>query len=292
MGAGAAGRQIEFCIVNRRTIRPSVAGPDGRHGAMKGSGQMQPSDEAKTGSNPQASDSSATAPGPTLGRTLAQIAGIWALSDIGFYVVLPWLGLPARYNTDPVTVSVHYLYWIGIAVITFWPLYARWPRYGQWPTFENRLTSYLIWTLAFGGCAMFATFVLPSLPPLEWTEAWTPPELRVATSAYFLPKSVEILFQQLLIVAFVLCLAEQNISLLRISIYCALSFGATHLLLAFGGVPTAYVVRFMVSATVFGSIFPYLVLRVPNGLAYAYVIHWIYYAASVLLAHLVFAPGR
>jgi hypothetical protein len=253
---------------------------------------MRPVGEVTAEAKPGRDDASVSAQDTPLARTLAQIAAIWVLSDLGFYVLLPALGLPARYNTDPVTVSIHYLDWIGIAIITFWPLYARWPRYGRWPTFENRIASYLIWTLSFGGCAMFATFVLPALPPLEWTESWAPPELRVATSAYFLPKSVEILFQQLLIVAFVLCLAERNISLRRISLYCALGFGVTHVLLAFSGVPTGYVVRFMVSATVFGSVFPYLVLRVPNGLAYAYVIHWIYYAASVLLAHLVFAPGR
>ncbi|MDP2226008.1 MAG: hypothetical protein Q8J78_00825, partial [Moraxellaceae bacterium] len=119
---------------------------------------MQPPVEAKTETKSHVDDTPAITRTSPLVRTLAQIAGIWVLSDIGFYAVLPALGLPARYNTDPMTVSVHYLYWIGIAVITFWPLYARWPRYGQWPTFENRITSYLIWTLAFGGCAMFATF--------------------------------------------------------------------------------------------------------------------------------------
>lgn len=253
---------------------------------------MKPAGEVPEDAEPGRNDAPAAAQDTLLARTLAQIAAIWVLSDLGFYVLLPALGLPARYNTDPVTVSVHYLYWIGIAVITFWPLYARWPRYDRWPTFEKRITSYLIWTLSFGGCAMFVAFVLPALPPLEWTEPWTPPELRVANSAYFLPKSVEILFQQLLIVAFVLCLAERKISLPNISIYRALGFGVTHVLLAFSGVPTGYVIRFIVSAAVFGSVFPYLVMRVPNGLAYAYVIHWIYYAASVLLAHLVFAPGR
>lgn len=253
---------------------------------MKAAGEVM--DEAKL----RRDDEPISAQQVPLTRTLAQIAAIWVLSDLGFYLVLPALGLPARYNTDPVTVSVRYLYWVGIAVITFWPLFARWPRYGRWPTFQNRIASYAIWTLSFGGCAMFATFVLPALPPLEWTESWSPPELRVATPAYFLPKSVEILFQQLLIVAFVLCLAERNISLRRISLYCALGFGITHVLLAFSGVPTVYVIRFMVSAAVFGSVFPYFVLRVPNGLAYTYVIHWIYYAASVVLAHLVFAPGH
>lgn len=54
----------------------------------------------------------------------------------------------------------------------------------------------------------------------------------------------------------------------------------------FGGVPIGYVIRFMISAAAFGLLFPYLILRVPNGLAYSYVVHWLYYAVSVLLPHI------
>jgi hypothetical protein len=76
----------------------------------------------------------------------------------------------------------------------------------------------------------------------------------------------------------------------KISVYCALLFGAAHALLAFGGVPLGYLIRFMISAAAFGFLFPYLILRVRNGLAYSYVIHWLYYAASVVLPH-IFMPG-
>jgi hypothetical protein len=128
----------------------------------------------RTQAEPGRDDEPVSAQDTPLVRTLAQIAAIWVLSDLGFYVLLPALGLPTRYNTDPVTVSIHYLYWTGIAIITFWPLYARWPRHGRWPTFEKRIASYLVWTLSFGGCAMFASFVLPALPPLECIPpAWT-----------------------------------------------------------------------------------------------------------------------
>jgi hypothetical protein len=159
-------------------------------------------------------------------------------------------------------------------------------------TFENRLTSFFVWCLSFAFCALFAAYVLPSLPAITWTESWTPPEIRVATAWYFLPKSIEILFQQLLIIALVLALSAQRYTLGRISIYCALVFGAVHILLAFGGVPIGYVIRFMGSAAAFGFMFPYLLLRVPNGLAYSYMIHWVYYATSVVLPHLFAAPVK
>ena len=223
---------------------------------------------------------------------IAQIAAIWTVSDAGYYFLLPALGVTPNYNAGSVAVTLYYCFWIGIAVITFWPLYRSWPRYGRWTTFENRLTSYLVWSLAFAACIFFAAYVLPSLPAVTWTESWNPPDVRVATPAYFLPKSIEILFQQLLVVALVLALAAQRYKIRTISIYCALVFGAAHVLLAFGGVPWGYVIRFMVSATAFGFMFPYLILRVPNGLAYSYVIHWAYYAASVVLPHIFASPVK
>lgn len=213
--------------------------------------------------------------------TLAQIAGIWVLSDIGFYVLLPALDLSTSYNTGAMAVGLYYAFWVGIAVITFWPLYADWARQSTWTTFENRLASYAVWSLSFAGFVLFAAYALPLLPPpAAWIRQWDPPELRVATSWYFLPKSVDILFQQLLIVALVVALSTRSNNILRISACCAGGFGAAHALLALGGMPAGYVIRFMVAATAFGFAFPYLILRVPNGLAYSYIVHWLYYALT------------
>ena len=219
--------------------------------------------------------------------TLVQIAAVWTVSDIGFYFLLPVLGLPASYNAGSVAIALYYVFWVGIAVISFWPLYASWPLYGGWGTFENRVTSYVVWSLSFAGCILFAAYVLPLLPPPAWAESWSPPEIRVATPWYFLPKSIEILFQQLLIVALVLALSAQQYSIRKISTYCALAFGAAHVLLVFGEVPPGYVIRFMVAATAFGFMFPYLILRVPNGLAYSYIVHWLYYAVTVVMPRIV-----
>jgi hypothetical protein len=214
---------------------------------------------------------------------LVQLAVVWVASDIGFYLLLPMLGQAPNYNVASIAITLYYTFWVGVAVITFWPTYASWPQYGRWHTFENRVTSYVVWSLSFAGCILFAAYVLPLLPPPAWTGSWSPPEVRVATSLYFLPKSIEILFQQLLVLSLVLTLSAQHCSMRRTSIYCALSFGAAHVLLAFGGVPPGYVIRFMVAATAFGFAFPYLILRVPNGLAYAYIVHWLYYAVTVVM---------
>jgi hypothetical protein len=212
-----------------------------------------------------------------LGQTLAFIAVIWVTSDLGYYFVLPMLGVKPNYNAGSVAITLYYIFWIGIAIITFWDIYVRWVR------FDNRLASYAVWSLSFGGCTLFAAFVLPLMPPTNWTQSFTPPDVAVATEWYFLPKSVDILFQQLLIVALVLSLSAHRFSIQKISLYCALLFGSAHILLAFGGVPLGYVIRFMVAAAVFGFIFPILILRVPNGLGYSYMLHWIYYAITVTM---------
>jgi hypothetical protein len=218
---------------------------------------------------------------------LALVGGIWLASDLGYYFLLPALGQKVSYNDGPIATSLYYVFWCGIAVITFWPTYASWPRHAKWATFENRLTSIVVWSLAFATAMLFVGYVLPALPRFDWRESWSPPDLPLASPWYFLPKSIEILFQQLLVVALVLALAGEKYDLRRISLYCAALFGATHLLLAFGGVPWGYVARFALLATAFGFVFPYLILRVPNGFAYSYVVHWGYYAASVFMARVL-----
>jgi hypothetical protein len=217
--------------------------------------------------------------------TIMRIAAIWIVSDIGYYFALPALGVRSSYNAASVGIALYYFFWIGIAVIAFWELYREWAK------FENRIASYAVWTLAFGGCALFAAFILPNLPPANWTANFEAPDLALATEWYFLPKSMDILFQQLLIAALVLALAGRNITLARISVVSAALFGASHLLLAFGGVPFGYVVRFVVAATLFGLLFPYLILRVPNGLGYSYVVHWAYYAVTVAMVRFFGAPA-
>jgi hypothetical protein len=224
------------------------------------------------------------APEGRLWSTLALIAAIWVVSDLGYYFLLPLLGVKSSYNVGSVAIALYYIFWIGIAVITFWDLYSRWAK------FDNRLASYAVWSISFGGCTLFAAYLLPLLPPTNWAQPWSPPDVAVATEWYFLPKSIDILFQQLLVVALVLSLFARGYDIRRISLYCAALFGGTHILLAFGGVPLGYVIRFMVFAALFGLIFPHLILRIPNGLGYSYMLHWVYYAITVLMPRIFSSP--
>ena len=51
----------------------------------------------------------------------------------------------------------------------------------------------------------------------------------------------------------------------------------------FGGTPLDTVLRFMVFAGAFGLLMPTLILRIPNGFAFSYALHWGYYAMTILL---------
>jgi len=221
-------------------------------------------------------------------RDLGLIAGIWILSDLGYYFVLPALSFEANYNHDPIATATYYVFWVGVAVITLSKVFVSWRSFSQWDLFENRLQSLAIWTAFFILALTFTAYVLPALPPFEWPPDWGPvPELAQAKPTYFLPKSFEILFQQILILALVLSLARQGLTLMHISLTCAGLFGGMHLLLVFDADLSNSVVRFAVMATLFGLIFPVLILRVRNGLAYSYAMHWLYYALTVFMARTV-----
>jgi hypothetical protein len=218
--------------------------------------------------------------------TLGLIGVTWTVSDLGYYFLLPALGLSGSYSAEPSVIALYYAIWVVIAIA----LLKR--RFQEWRPFENGRFAYVLFALALGALILFAAYALPLFPQVAWTEAWNPPEIRIATAWYFLPKSIEVLFQQLLIVALVLALSAQQCSLLKISVCCTILFGGTHVLLAFGGVPVRYVIRSMVAGSAFGFVFPYFLLRVPNGFAYSYLVHWLYYAVSVVLPHIVLSNTK
>ena len=221
---------------------------------------------------------------PFVGQ-LGKFAALWLVSDAGYYTLLPALGIEASYNASPVGVALYYGIWVAIAAVSFRSLYRDWSRYAAWPPLETRIASLIVWSVALIGPLLFVVFVLPALPPIEWSQSWNPPELRVAGAWYFLPKAVEIVFQQLLIVALVLALAAQRCTIATTMIFSAAVFGGAHVLLVFADVPLGYVVRFMIAAAVFGFLFPYFILRLRDGLAYSYLTHWLYYAVTVSMPH-------
>jgi hypothetical protein len=218
--------------------------------------------------------------------TVATVCGLWVLSDIGFYFLLPSLGYASSYNENPAAAAVYYFYWVGVSVILLWPVLATWPDHARWRAFGKPALSVAIWTLLLALAVFYVSRVVPVLPPFDSTYRIAPPDMPQAGAWYFLPKSIEILFQQVLIAALVLTLAHAGTGLRRISLLCGGLFGLTHLLLLLGGGPIGYTVRFTGFAAVFGLVFPVLFLRVPNGFAFSYAAHWLFYAAAIAVARL------
>lgn len=210
--------------------------------------------------------------------TITLIAVITLLADTGYYYFFQLIGLTAGYNNQPILAATYYAICSGITVGIFWPTHKAVVSNFIRPASAIILTGLLI------GLAIFALYVLPILPKIRWTEPWQAPELMSVTPSYFIPKTIEILFQQLLIAALVFSLSR-TFSLRDTSIICAVLFGFAHTLLALGDLPFGYVIRFILAASFFGAIFPYLFLKFHNGFAYSYSLHWFYYLITIVMAH-------
>jgi hypothetical protein len=215
---------------------------------------------------------------------LLQIASIWIISDVGYYIFLPALGFKGGFISNPFVITIYYLLWLSITVFTFWNIYR------EWKTIEGKRTStYIFLLIGSAAIVFYFTYVLPHFPAISWDKSTKPPsELLLATPWYFLPKSIDILVQQLLVAAMVLSFSFQKFSLRAISILCAILFGGAHLFLIFEGHTFLYVTVFTTSAFLAALFFPYLILRVKNGFIYSYFLHWSFYAIVIVLAHIIF----
>ena len=210
---------------------------------------------------------------------LAEIVAIWILSDIGYYLLVPLIG---DYSTHPFKMAAYYLFWVVVTLINFWAFYKR------WGTIKGSISTLGIVALACIGIGLYFYYIYPLFPPLSWTSTLPPPsDLLYASSWYFLPKSIEIALQQLLIVAMVLAFKVQGFSVHTTARWSAVLFGGMHVLLALSGSSFVYVLVFTSAATIAGFIFPYLIVRVKDGLVYSYLLHWGFYAVVIIAARML-----
>jgi hypothetical protein len=244
-----ARRGLSLICLNKARSRTPIFVHEGK-GKMTPQ-RMKPatSVERDRASRPRHADPHVPSRGRFIG-TLALVAALWIASDAGYYWLRPSFGIQTNYNASSIAIGAYYALWVALALVVFWPLYRTW-----WVAHENRFTTYVLLSLAFAALVLFPGYALPLLPPINWAEPWRPPEVVFATPWYFLPKSIEILFQQFLIAAMVIALSAQRYGLWTISLACAAAFGATHILVAFDNVPAGYVIRFMAAGALFGSWF-------------------------------------
>lgn len=216
-------------------------------------------------------------------QVIMEAAAIWFVSDIGYYIALPTLGLKGGFSANPITITLYYLFWLVLTVFTFWNIYK------EYDVVQNTWFSYFIITLGSALILLYLVYIFPLFPPITWVKNLQPPsELLSATPWYFLPKSIDILVQQLLVLAMVIRFRLERYSVRSIALWCALLFGGAHLLLVLGSQGALYIATFTFSAIIASFIFPYLLLKVRDGFIYSYLLHWFFYAFVIVLARLVF----
>ena len=217
-------------------------------------------------------------------RAVGIVAVLWLVSSQGYYLLVDALGLESGYDGVPVLFTAYYLGWAAIALWLFRSLITE--------TLDRSTLARegLVLAPILASFALFVIYGLPLLPNVSELRAPSePPEFMFASAWYYLPKSADILFQQVLAAALILTAARAGFGLRGIALGMALAFGGFHLLLAFDGFTPTYVTRFTISAVLFGALLPYLYLRVRAGFRWAYGLHWGFYAADATLTHLVLA---
>lgn len=215
--------------------------------------------------------------------TLALIAGAWTLSSLGYFQLEPMLKAEVGYNDAPLAFAAYYGGWSLAVFLVFRRSFQQAADLSPTPL---RVAALALMALCFAG---FALIVLPRLPAMEWTRTQDPVEFFWANSWYFLPKAVEILFQQLLIAALVLALNDLGLRTWKIAALVAVLFGGFHLTLAFSYPNPLYVLRYSVAAALFGALVPSLLLRLPHGFLISLAIHAGYYVLDSIAIHMAFA---
>lgn len=219
-----------------------------------------------------------------LGRAVLVAAVLWTVSSKTYFALVDAAGLESGYDQAPVLATLYYLSWTALAFWLFRDVLA--------PALDRRtvLREAMMLAPILAGFALFVVYVLPLLPPVSRLRAPAdPPEFMFASHWYYLPKSADILLQQTIIAALVLTAARAGYTLGAISMGLAGAFGLFHLQLVTEGFTDLYVIRFTLAATVFGSILPYLYLRLRGGFRLAYALHWGFYALDAAVTHLVLA---
>jgi hypothetical protein len=209
--------------------------------------------------------------------TVARIALVWVSVSVGYHALLPLLGFTIGYNSHPFLNTTYNAVWLIVTIGIFRDVFlAHVPHVSQ-----RRTDIYVSVVFGFAAALFLWALSLIATPHLPSIEPAT--DLLLATPWYFLPKSVEILLQQVLIAAFVFELDRQGYSLRTIIFTYAVAFGATHLLLIFGGAFPPTVLIMTLAAVISATMFPYLLLRTRRGFLWCFIIHWWFYALLVLV---------
>ncbi len=207
-----------------------------------------------------------------------EMTGLWAFANLGYFLIFPALGFGLSYNASPLAISIYFLLWAGATLFYFWDLFALWlPA-------RNQIWIYVALSLGCGALVWGLLYAFSFLPVLNGLHLAPSTDILFANPWYFLPKSAEVLMQQLLITVLVLELSFRLHSLKKVILGFAVCFGGAHalLFLVYGAV-TEYAVVMTAGSLLSALVFPYLILRVQGGFVYSYTTHLLFYIFLAML---------
>lgn len=219
-------------------------------------------------------------------KTLGKITILWSIANAGYYWIIPLFGYQLSYNSTPIGMAFYFFVWAVISIFVFWDLFSTWlePDSHIWLYSGLSLGFSILISILLYGFSFFTT--LKGLVSAPYTD------ILFATPWYFLPKSTEILLQQILITALILAFYNRFASLKKVALGYILIFGSAHVVLfILNGAPTPYATIMTVGAMISGLFFPYLLLRSKGGFVYNYALHFSFYLILAVTFHLLPPPG-
>jgi hypothetical protein len=197
-----------------------------------------------------------------LEKRLVLLSGLWLCSMGLLNMVLPLIGIVVTYQEHPFLIASYYLIWLGVLFFAF-------PHMSHEIFFENSLRSYGFLSFFMAGVTLYYGYVLPA----EGIAIATNPDFLRGGPGYLFVKTIEILFQQVLIMLLILTLASYRDDIWFVSKAYAAIFGIAHIALI-PKLGLAYTLLFFGAALMSACIFPYIILRIKNGFVYSYIAHW------------------
>ncbi len=215
-----------------------------------------------------------------------ELTGLWMLANAGHFLIFPALGLGLSYNTAPISIAVYFFLWAGITLFYFRDLFLQWlPK-------DKPIGRYVLSSLGCGALVWGLLYLFSFLPILRGLNLAPFTDILFASPWYFLPKSAEVLMQQMLITVLVLELHFRLHSFKKVVTGYAALFGGAHVLFYLvNGAPTEYAAIMTIGALLSAFVFPHLILRVRGGLMYSYTIHLLFYIFLAVLLHAWPPPG-
>lgn len=205
-------------------------------------------------------------------QTFLVAAAIWTAATLSYFWLLGPLGVEDGLNDAAVFYAAFYAVWAGVAFLSFRRSHFGWLTADMMRRYIR--PGILLAVVLFG----IAAIGIPSLPDLPFGSPDGPPHPFDMSSAYFLPKSAEILLQQLLIAVIAIELKSRQLTDIKVAALVALLFGGAHVMLVYIYPEPVIIVRLTAAGSLLGALAPWLMLRLRGGFLVSYTVHWGFYA--------------